>query len=61
MSPNIHEERLRFLQREIEALNCLIDDALFEADELTLDLCTHKRNRLQNELKILLKECKELK
>ena len=55
MSPNIHEEKIRFLQREIEALNCLIDDALYTADEVTLDICTHKRNRLQNELNNLLR------
>ena len=61
MSPNIHEERISFLQREIEVLNCLIDDALFEADEITLDQCTHKRSRLQKELQVLLSDSKELK
>lgn len=61
MSPNIHEERIRFLQREIEVLDGIIDDALFEADDVTLDMCTHKRQRLQIELNCLLKECKELK
>ena len=61
MSPNIHEERLRFLQREIEVINCLIDEALYSSDEISLDIYRYKKKRLQAELSILLNENKELK
>lgn len=57
MSPNIHEERIQFLQREIEAINCLIDDALYTADEIALDMYYHKKKRLQKELEELLENC----
>lgn len=61
MTPNVHEERIRYIQKEIETLNGIIDESLFEADEVTLDLCRHKKGRLQKELNVLLDDCKELK